>query len=246
MHTSHKFLVAVAAVFSVACEKTDRPIKTASAAEVTTSVSDSAANARGHSQVRFVNAVPSGKDVGVKIGEVTLFSGVQPSSVTDYREIGRDIAKFTATSAGVAGGVAVPEKDHVLLDGRRYTVFLINEDVAHSTLRVVKDETSSDSTKAHIRIIHAAAGGPELDVGVVGQKDKLFTGINFKSEAGYKDVAPGTVTLTVYPKGENKVLLSIPLLKLKYNQYTTIVINGSTKLRFFKFTDSPMQSPANK
>ena len=240
MNRSYQFLLATAAVLAVGCTKDDRPVQTASAADLNTSTSDSAANARGHSQVRVVNAVPGGKDIAVHIGEVTLFNEVKAGAVTDYRETGLNIARFTVLPSGTPDGIMVSEKDRLLVDGYRYTVFLIAEDVSRNSLRVVRDSPFPDSGKARIRIIHAAPGAPEMDIGVMGAKDKLFTGVNFKSEAGYKDVAPATVSLSVHAKGEGKVLLSIPNLDLKRGTATTVVITGSSKLSFFTFTDEPL------
>ena len=82
-------------VFAVACEKDDRPIQTASAVDVTTSASDSTVNARGHSPMRVVNAVPGGMDIAVRIGEVTLFNDVRFGVVTDYCETALNIARFS-------------------------------------------------------------------------------------------------------------------------------------------------------
>jgi len=244
MNKSFQLLLATMTLFAAACQKDDRPIQTASAADLNMSTSDSSAKARGLSQVRVVNAVPGGKDIAVHIGEVTLFNDVRAGAVTDYRETALNIARFTVTPAGASDGVMVSEKDRLLLDGRRYTVFLIAEDVSRHSLRVVRDDVSPDSGKARIRVIHAAPGAPEIDIGVMGATDKLFTGVNFKGEAGYKDVAPATLTLTaVASKGVGKVLLSIPGLVLRRGTATTIVITGSSKLAFFTFTDEPIGPP---
>jgi hypothetical protein len=244
MNKSVQLLLAATTVLAAACQKDDRPIQTASAAELNTSASDSSVNARGHSQVRVVNAVNGGKDIAVRIGEVTLFNEVRAGAVTDYRETALNIARFTVQASGASDGVMVSEKDRLLLDGNRYTVFLIAEDVSRSALRVVRDNVSPDSGKARIRIIHAAYGAPEFDIGVMGAKDKLFTGVNFKSEAGFKDVAPATINIAVTAtKGAGKVLLSIPKLHLDRGTATTIVITGSNKLAYFTFTDEPIGAP---
>ena len=243
MHKSLRVCVVAMSVFAVGCEKDDRPIQTASAADVTTSASDSTVNARGHSLVRVVNAVPGGKDIAVRIGEVTLFNEVKFGVVTDYRETALNIARFTVQAAGAPDGVMVSEKDRLLMDGNRYTVFLISEDVSRASLRVVKDNVIPDSGKARVRVIHAAPGAPEMDITVVGAKDKLFSGVNFKREAGYADVTPANVTLNVRAKGEAKVLLSIPHLELARGTSTTIVITGSNRLDYFTFIDAPIPNP---
>jgi hypothetical protein len=87
-------------------------------------------------------------------------------------------------------------------------------------------------------VLHAAPGGPELDVSIANAKDKLFSGVNFKSEAGFKDLVPATVVLEVRAKDEPKLLLRLPPLDLKRATATTVVITGSSKLSYFSFTDA--------
>ncbi|MBL0170185.1 MAG: DUF4397 domain-containing protein [Gemmatimonadaceae bacterium] len=94
-----------------------------------------------------------------------------------------------------------------------------------------------------IRVIHAAPGGPELDISVANATDKLFSGVNFKSEAGYKDIEPAKVVLEVRAKDEAKVLLRLPAMELKRGTATTVVITGASKLAFFTFTDAMVPAP---
>ena len=244
MNRTFPFLLAAATVVAVGCAKDNRTVETATAASLTTSASDSIANANGRSQVRVVNAVPGGKDIAVRIGEVTLFDDVKPNAVTDYRETALNIARFTVQPAGVGDGIMVDEKDGLLLDGDRYTVFLIADDVSRNSLRVIRDDISPDRGKARIRIIHAAYGAPELNVGVVGAKDMLFAGVDFKGDAGYRDVPPATVSLAVRATdGKGKVLLRIPRVKLARGTATTVVITGASTLGYFTFTDKPIGMP---
>lgn len=240
----HLLLAATTAIAAVACSKDDTAIKTTSNGETNTSPPADSAEARGHSLVRVVNAVNGGKDVEVKLDSTPIFEGVKPASVTDYREVSNNLAKFTVVTPG-AGDAMVAQNDQILMDGNRYTVFLVAEDVSKNTLRIVKDEVIPDSGKARIRVVHAAPGGPELDIKVAGAKENLWSGVNFKSEAGYKDVDPETVTIEIRAENKPKVLLRIPKVELKRSTATTIVITGAEKLNFFKFTDA-MMPPAPK
>ncbi len=223
-----------------ACKKDDSVVKTMSGDDTTLSASADSAAARGHSMVRFVNVGNTGKDVALLMGEQTLFDNVKVSSVTDYREVSANLAKFAARAFGSPDTTALALNDEVLVDGNRYTVFLIAEDLSRNTVHVVQDEVLPDSGMARIRVMHAAPGGPELDVSVAKDKKPLFSGVNFKSEAGYKDVPPARIVLEVRAKGEDKVLMRLPAMDLKAGTATTIVISGAGKLAFFAFTDVMM------
>lgn len=242
MNRSFQLLVAVATVVVTgACKKDSSPIKTTSTGETNVSSPSDSMAARGHSLVRVVNAVTSGGDVTVQISDQPLFRDVKPGSVTDYREITNNLADFSVRAAGTADGFMIAEKERLLLDGNRYTVFLIAEDMSKSSLRVVRDDVIPDSGKARIRVVHAAPGAPELDVSISGTTEKLFAGVNFKGEAGYKDITPGSVTLELRAKDATKVLLRLPAMTLERGTATTLVITGAAKLGFLKFTDALME-----
>lgn len=241
MNRSFQMLLAAATlVVAGACQKDSSPIKTTSAGETNVSPPSDSTAARGHSLVRVVNAVTSGGDVTVQVSDQPLFRDVKPGSVTDYREITNNLADFSVRAAGIADGFKIAEKERLLRNGSRYTVFLIAENISKNTLRVVHDDVIPDSGKARIRVVHAAPGGPELDVSTAGATEKLFSGVKFASEAGYKDLAPGTVTLELKAKDALKVLLRLPAMNLERGTATTIVITGASKLGFFSFTDALM------
>lgn len=243
MTRSLQFVCAAAALVMVAaCDKDSSPIKTTSTGETNVSPPADSIASRGLSMVRVVNAVDGGNDVTVALGDSTLFAGVKPASVTDYREISANLASFTVRAPGALSGTSVAKNDEVLMDGNRYTVILIAEDMATTTLRVLKDDVIPDSGKARLRVLHAAPGAPSLDVRVAGEKENLFSGVSFKSEAGYTDVTPARVALELRAKDEPKVLLRIAGLDLKRGTSTTIVVTGGATLKSFKFTDALMAS----
>jgi hypothetical protein len=231
-------LMLAGAGFAAACTKSDMEIKTSSAAEVSTSESAKVADVRGVSLVRVVNAVDGGTDIAVKLDGQMLFGEVEPAAVTDYREVAVNLAQFTVNVQGVTDGMMLAEKDRLLLDGQRYTVFLVAEDSGRTSLRVVNDKVIPDSGRARIRVLHAAPKAGELDISIAGSTSKLFAGVNFKSEAGYADVVPGKVTLEVRGKDESRVRLRIADLDLRRSTATTIVLSGTGKLQSFMFTDA--------
>lgn len=244
MQKFSRFALGALTVVSVGCEKSDQSIKSASAGETSTSLSADSINALGKSNLRVVNAVNAGPDVAVSLGDATLFPAVKAGTATAYRETATNLAKLSVRVGSAVDGMMVAEKDRMLMNGNSYTVFLIAEDSLKHALRVVRDDVVPDSGKARLRVIHAAFGAPELDVSIAGSKDKLFSGANFKTEAGYADVNPGTVSLQVRGKDETPVLLTVPNLALKAGTATTVVITGATKLRHFTFTDAVMATVA--
>lgn len=219
------------------------PIKTTSSGATQVSPATDSVASRGHSLVRVVNAVSTDKSVNVQLGDRTLFAEVRAGGVTDYAEVETNIAQFSVLAAGSTGGTMLAQTDRILLDGNRYTVFVISHDVSKQSLRVVRDDVIPDSGKARLRLVHAAPGGPEFDVQPTGSTDKIFSGVDFLAEAGPADLAPVvSLALELRAAGESRVLMTLPAVELRRGTTTTVVVTGSAKLGSFKFTDALMKA----
>lgn len=247
MRSPVPYVLAVAvAVTMLACKKDDATIETTSQGETNLSASADSAAARGNAMVRMVNVADGTRMASLQIDGTTLFDSVKAESVTDFREVSQTRGHFTVRMAGSTDTTTLATDDKTLMDGSRYSVVLISENMATRKLRILQDEVIPDSGMARIRIIHAASGGPAVDVRVANSTENLFSGVTFDSEAGYKDLAPTTVTLEVRAKDSPKVLLSVPPMTLTRGTATTVVIHGATKLTAFVFTDAMMPAMAGK
>lgn len=244
--TIRLLVAATAAITLTACSKDDATIKTTSTGETNRSPSADSASARGTALVRFVNAADGMRLASLRSDDAMLFDSVKAASVTDFREMDKSMAHFTARAVGRSDTTALAGDNKMLVGGNRYSVILMSEDMAKQVLRVVQDEIIPDSGKARVRIIHAASGGPAVDIRAVNATDDLFADVAFKNEAGYKDIAPATIALEVRDRRTGKTLLTLPAMTLDAGTATTVVITGSTKLSFFTFTDTMMPSMASR
>jgi len=234
-------ILATFALLLAACGKEGSAVRTSSADAAEISPSDSAVASRDRSMVRVVNAVSSGSSVSVKLGDRTLFEDLRPGAVSDYSEVETNLAQFSVSAPGLTDVTRLTQSDRMLVDGNRYTVFVITEGIGQQQLRVVRDDIVADSGMARLRVIHAAPSGPELDIKVVGATEKTFSGVNFMSEAGPIDLKPdATVRLELRAAGKDAVLLRLPNVNLRAGVATTIVVTGMKALNSFTFTDTPM------
>jgi hypothetical protein len=229
-------------LLSTACEKDNRPIDTTSANGVNRSPPADSAESRGHSLVRVVNAVHNGRPVVAKIGPETLFGNIEPGTVSDYREVSTTLAAFSVGEPGAANGATLATSDRVLMDGNRYTVFLVAENMTSNSLLVVRDNLLPASGMARIRVMHAAPGAPALDVSVYGDSGKLFESVAFHHEAGFKDVSPRKVSLVFKAERQSKVLLRLDGVDLQAGTATTIVVTGASTLWGFTFRDEGLKA----
>lgn len=244
MRTVHAALCALSLAALGACQKDSRPVSTTSQDGASLSSPADSAKARGNSLVRVVNAVAGGQTISAQLGGNTLFSQVMEGAVSDYLEVGPNLATFSVNIPGGTEVYTVPTTDQNLAAGNRYTVFLIAEDVSKRVLRVVRDDVVPEIGKAKIRVMHAAPGGPALDVMATNGMINLFTDIGFKADVAYVDVAPAKVELEFRAKDGGRVLLRLPELEIQPGTATTIVVTGGSRLQYIIFTDVMMgQTP---
>jgi Domain of unknown function (DUF4397) len=121
------------------------------------------------------------------------------------------------------------EASEVLTPGNRYTVIALpSAEGKRPSLRITSDDlTPAPSEKARVRVIHASSDAAEVDVYAKGTDKALFDGVNFKSEARYKEVEPMTATLEVRPK--KSTLATIPNVKWEAGKTYTIIVTGRAK-----------------
>lgn len=223
-----------------ACQKDSTPVITTSQDGSSQSSPADSAQARGTALVRVVNAVAGGQSISAQVQGSTLFAEVLQSQVSDYVEIVPNLATFSVNIPGGSDVYTIATGDQTLRAGNRYTILLIAEDASKRVLRVVRDDVLPEGGKAKIRVLHAAPGGPALDVIATNGMVNLFSDVAFKSEAGYTDIQPAKVDLEFRAKNGPRVLLRIHELDLQPGTATTLVITGGSTLQYIKFTDVMM------
>ncbi len=209
-------------------------------------VSGVGGGAGGSAHVRVINAVRTGNSVDVKAGDQVLFPNVPTETVTPFTDVPVSLSKFTAQTSGSTVGGAEGANRELMVPGEFYTIVVMaGETGPEPTIRVLHEDLSPGEGQARVRVIHAAPGIGEIDVGVRGTKDPLFEGVNFSSEAGFKDVDPMTATLDFHRQHVAARILSLPNLKLEAGAAETVVLTGSPsdKLKAFTFRDSLIARP---
>ena len=236
-------MVVACAFLAAACDKdaqTDKQVTTRTASgEASTSISGDSADNRGQALVRVVNAAASAPNVTVRADEMHAIPSVDYKKVTAYHPIDRNWATFQISGAPDGTYMPLETNREMLTDGHRYTIVVMqaNDGPGYAT-RVVRDDISSDMTKAHLRVIHAASGIDEVNVVAKGG-ETIFAGVNFSSEAGYKDIMPWSGTLEFRTEGTKRLLLSMPKMSLEAGKSYTVVLARSAngKADAFWFED---------
>jgi hypothetical protein len=243
----------LAAVFACKANKeSDKRVTSEVGGEAMSAPSSDSAKAHDQTLVRVVNAMPGRESVDIWAGDSSTFQNVAFKSVTAYQPITQNKPTFKVVPAGNPTAAALAENSEVVLDGRYYTAIALPAAGTDNkpAIEVLRDDlVPGDPGKARIRIVNAASSmkDKDIDVYVNGNKDALFDDVGFKSDAGYKEVDPGTAALDVKADDADTRLLRIADLKLEAGKSLTIVIVNSTakggKLEAIKVLDE--LTPAN-
>ena len=236
-----------ALLFGTACDKTKDTgaVTTTTATGTTTTPAADVADAHGTAFVRVVNADPSLKSAVVYAGDSTAFSGVAFKEATPFKELPDDMFDFKVAAPGQSPDSAMGDNHEKLGTGNHYTLIAFADEgspAGKANVRVLNDDLQPMTNgKARIRFINAAANAGELDLVARGQKDGIFEGVNFRSEAGWKDVDPMTGTLVIRPQHKENVLATIGNVKLEAGKSYTYVATGKPgALTVIKFDDNVM------
>jgi len=223
-------VLAGAGILSAGCKASDETgaVTSRSGGSTSEAPAADAVEERDMALVRVVNAVP-GAEVTIWAGDSSAFQGVAYKKATEYREIPDDRFNFSIRAAGPESE-ALAENRENLDDGGHYTLVALPsaDDPADRTLRVLNDHHEpADSAKARIRFVNTIPGDDNVELSMRGRDDPLFDRVNFATEAGWKEIEPGSGTLVVRPDGKNTTLASLPNASLEGGKSYTFVLAGT-------------------
>ncbi len=238
-----------ALLLSAACDKVKDTGSVTTTANGTTTTTPPSEVAEHHEAafVRAVNAIPTQKTVQIFAGDSAAFSSVNYKTMTPFKEMPDDAFDFKVAAPGQTSETAMGDNHEKLGGGHHYTVIAFADEgsTAKANMRVLDDDLQPMTNgKARIRFINTAANAGELDLMARGAKDAIFEGVNFRNEAGWKDVDPMSGTLVVRPQHKTNVVATIANVKLEAGKsYTYIVAGSMAKLDVIKFVDDVAPAP---
>lgn len=244
-------VTAGALILTAACnENRDTGAVTSKVGDKTTSAPASeTVEKKDKALVRVANAIPGGSAVNIWAGDSAAFADVAYKSVTRYREIPDDMFDFKLRTGSDAAADPLAENRENLHDGGHYTIVALPDKggADKRNLRVLDDGLEPVSpTKARVRFINGVPSDTDVDLYLKGQKDALFDGVNFKSEAGWNEFDPTEGALEVRPDNKKYPLATLPNVKLEGGRSYTFVLTGHAgKYDFIKIEDDVAKDPDN-
>ena len=244
IHVVGGILAATALFASCRDAQTEEQVTTkTSTGEVGTSMSGDSADKRGVALVRVVNAAPTNKALVVRADAQHALTEAGFKEVTSYQPIDRNWVTFEVGTTGDSAFEPLATNREMLTDGHRYTIVVMRDSGSKGyETRVLRDEISDDKSQAFLRVIHAARGVGEVNVVQRGVEGTLLDGVNFTMEGGYRGLKPWSGTLEIRTEDGNRLVHSIPSMKLEAgHSYTIVLTRGAGgRVESIRFDDSPV------
>lgn len=203
------------------------------------------ASAADTGRVRVMHASPDAPAVDIFVDGAKAVTALAFPNNTPYVTLpagGHNVKVFVSPSNGT--GAPALEANLDIGTGKDYTVLAVGQ-LSKSTLGlyVLEDNNSTPAAgNAHIRLIHASADAPPVNVAVTGTNTNVFTGVAYKNFGPYTPVPAGTYSLDVKVNASGATVLTVPGLKLDAKTvYTAVAVGlaGNGTLKVVALVDAP-------
>jgi hypothetical protein len=180
-------------------------------------------------RVRVMHASPDTPPVDIFVDGQKAVTALAFPNNTGYVALpagSRNVKVFVSPSDGT--GDPALEANLNVAAGTDYTVLAVGQ-VGAGTLELLPLQDNNAlpaSGNAHVRLIHAGADAPAVDVAVAGTDTKIFSDIEYKEVGTYTPVPAATYNLEVRPAGSTDVALAINGLALANRTVYTVVATG--------------------
>ncbi len=196
----------------------------------------SPASAQEEAKIRVGHFSPDAPAVDIYVDGRKTFAQVRFPLMSAYTPVAAGKHTVDVRAAGSAS--TDPALISVVADlaaGKPYLVAALGPAAALQGALIEDDLTAPAAGKAKVRVIHAAVGGPAVDVVVAGST-KLFEGIEFGKAAPYSEVDATKYDLSVRAAGKSTQLVGKVVSLQSGGVYTIVAIGdaaGTIGLRGF-------------
>jgi len=153
---------------------------------------------QGQALVRVLIAAPDMKGVDVLADNAKTFSNVDYKTVTAYKAVPANADDFAIRPTNDATAPPIAQNSASISSGRHYTLIAFpgQEPDQKVELQVINDDLQPPSAgKARVRVVNASPETPTIAVFMRGHKDALYSDVNFREAASYKEVDPASAML---------------------------------------------------
>jgi hypothetical protein len=154
--------------------------------------------------LRIVHAAPDAPPVDVYINDAQIAQDLEYGTATEYAAVpsgaGRAV-RVTATGAPAEEAVVDTSLDFEA--GQAYEILVVGGGDKLEAVITGTDLRPLPAGQARIRVVNASPDAGAFDIGIKGQEENLFEGINDKDSTHYVVIDAGDYTLEVRPGGQD-------------------------------------------
>lgn len=154
--------------------------------------------------VRMVHAAPDAPAIDVYVNDAQIAKGLDFGTATEYTPVPSGSGRgLRVVPSGSPIEDATLDKSLDFDPGQAYEILVTGAgDNLDLTITGI-DLRPLPAGQARIRLIHASPDAGSIDLGVKGQDQPLFSGVNFGDATNYLIVDAGNYSLEVRPGGDN-------------------------------------------
>lgn len=187
--------------------------------------------------IRFLYTIPNENEVDIYLNSKLVMSGVPYGTLSDYLRVPSGSHNLLITPTG--SKVAVLSGKISLVSGDKYTVLITGNPSNTQTplaMFLMKDEKLCPlQGKALLRVVHTAAGAPNVDVYVNRVRTLENIAFGRAGEPVYLSLDAGGVDVGITATGTSKVLLGPLPIMLREKHVYTIYTSGVPGHREYPF-----------
>jgi hypothetical protein len=158
----------------------------------------------GDACLRFVHAGSDASPVDVYLSDAQLAHGLEFGTATEYVAVpsgtGRGI-RVVATDAPVEEAMIDTSLDFE--PGQAYEILVTGEGENLELTITGTDLRPLAAGQARLRVVHASPDAGAIDVGIEGQEENLYEGVNFRDATNYLVLDAGDYPIQVRPGGDD-------------------------------------------
>ena len=176
-------------------------------------------------RLRVVHLAPDAPAVDVAVDGELAFSKAGYGASTGYAKLDAGLRQVTVTPSG--GVAALLHEKLTLVEGTSYSAFALADGASVSLLSVA-DRPAASQDKAQLRLLHAVADAPAVDIRLERPDGpSLFDGVKFKQLTDYVSVDPGNYRLVLAAAGAPDALINVESVTLAAGKVYTAIARGT-------------------
>ncbi len=161
--------------------------------------------------VRVVHASPDAPNVDVLVDNVVVLTNVPYEAVSGYLAVPAGTRNFKVNATGTS--TSVINADVAVTAGMNYTVMATGLVAAIEPLVLTDDLASPAAGNVKVRLVHAAASAPTVDIYVtapgadISMMSPTLSGVPFRGYSDYLEVPAGTYQVRITVAGTKTVAI---------------------------------------